>query len=85
MNAAAPVASDRGLITEADIDRGYDACAIARVCELAMETIPDLGKDALVYEAVGAIVRLLRMAGEMTGESLNVLELAKTRQADTKA
>lgn len=85
MNAAAPVASDRGLITEADIDRGYDACAIVRVCELAMETIPGLGQDALVNEAVGDIVRLLRMVGQMTGASLNALELAKTRQADTKA
>ncbi|MER8397456.1 hypothetical protein [Mesorhizobium sp. M1348] len=85
MNAAAPVASDQGLITEADIDRGYDACAIVRVCELAMEQIPELGQDALVNEAAGDIVRLLRMVGQMTGASLNALELAKTRQADTKA
>lgn len=81
MNAAAPGASDRGLITDADIDRGYDACAIVRVCELAMEQIPELSQDALVNEAIGDIARLLRMVERMNEASLNALELAKTRQS----
>lgn len=76
------VAPTRGLITHDDIDRAYDACAIINVCELAMEQIPNLGQDALVNEAIGSVVRLLRMAGQMTGQSLNVLELAQARQPD---
>lgn len=84
MSAALSVASDRGLITEADIERGYDVCAIVRVCEMAMEQIPGQGQDALVNEAVGDIVRLMRMAGHMSGESLNALERAQARQAGNK-
>ncbi|TIP22708.1 MAG: hypothetical protein E5X67_36210 [Mesorhizobium sp.] len=78
--AEASVAPARGLITRADIDRGYDACSIIRVCELAVEQIPELGQEGLVNEAVGDIGRLLRIAGQMAGESLGVLELAEMKQ-----
>lgn len=79
LSAAAPRS---GLITHDDIDRAYDACAIINVCELAMEQIPNLGQDAMVNEAVGSVVRLLRMAGQISGKSLDVLELAQRRQPD---
>lgn len=66
-------------ITDADIWRGYDLCAILHVCELATEQIPELGQDAMVNEAVGAVARLLSMAGKMAGESLELLELLERR------
>jgi len=71
----------QGLITDADIDRAYDACALIRICELAIEHIPELAQGALVNEAIGDVGRLLRLAGQIAGQSLNALELAK-RQLD---
>ena len=79
MNIVAEVS--RGLITHDDIARAYDACAIISVCELAIEQIPELGQDAMVNEAAGNVVRLLRMAGQMAGKSLDVLDLAQLAQA----
>lgn len=69
-------------ITNADIGRGYDLCAILRVCELATEQIPNLGQDAMVNEAAGDVARLLSMAGKMAGQSLELLELLEQERQD---
>lgn len=68
-----------GLVTDADIERAYDLCAIIRVCELAVAQIPDLGQDAMVNEVTGDVARLLRFSGKMAFQSLNALELAEKR------
>ncbi|RJT32098.1 hypothetical protein D3227_27240 [Mesorhizobium waimense] len=68
-------------ITDDDIFRAYDACAIIRVCELAAEQIPELAQDALVHEAVGDIRRLLAIAGKIAAQSLTALELAQMSHA----
>ncbi|BCG94358.1 hypothetical protein [Mesorhizobium sp. 131-2-1] len=70
------------LITETDIDRAYDACAILRVCELAIDPISGLGQDALVNQAIGDVGRLLRIAGQTADRQLELLEWAKRRQLE---
>jgi hypothetical protein len=75
---------EQGLITEDDILRSYDLIALISACQVAIDQCSGLTEE-LSIQALGNVARVLRLAGEIAGQSHDLIERAHARQATAQS